>query len=377
MKRDGYFMQEYKTINNNYTDRMNIDQIKTYLSDEADYLLNHTCENIPQDQLYLPGPDFIDRVCKDSDRSEQVLRNLSSIFNHGRLSGTGYVSILPVDQGIEHSAMASFTPNPMYFDPENIIKLAINGGCNAVATTLGVLGSISRKYCYKIPFIVKINHNELLTYPNKFDQIMFSSVEKAWKLGAAAVGATIYFGSEQSNRQIIEVSKAFEKAHDLGMATILWCYLRNNVYKVDGRDYHASADLTGQANHLGVTIEADIIKQKQPTIDGGYAVLNNHDNKYGKYSKEAYTKLSGEHPIDRTRYQVLNCYNGRAGLINSGGASGNDDFGQAVRTAVINKRAGGMGLISGRKAFQRPMQEGIKLLNSIQDVYLCDDITIA
>ncbi len=377
MKRGEYFMQEYKTINNDYTNQMSIDQIRTYLSDEADYLLNHTCEKISKEQLYLPGPDFIDRVCKDTDRSEQVLRNLSSIFNHGRLAGTGYVSILPVDQGIEHSAMASFTPNPMYFDPENIIKLAMKGGCNAVATTMGVLGSISRKYSYKIPFIVKINHNELLTYPNKFDQIMFSSVEKAWKLGAAAVGATIYFGSEQSDRQIIEVSKAFEKAHDLGMATILWCYLRNDVYKIDGRDYHASADLTGQANHLGVTIEADIIKQKQPTIDGGYAALNKHDKKYGKYSEEAYTKLSSDHPIDRTRYQVLNCYNGRAGLINSGGASGSDDFGQAVRTAVINKRAGGTGLISGRKAFQRPMQEGIKLLNSIQDVYLCDEVTIA
>jgi len=370
-------MQEYKTINSNSSCYMNINEIRSYLTDEADYLLQHRCEKIAKEQLYLPGPDFIDRVYKDSDRSEQVLRNLSSLFTHGRLSGTGYLSILPVDQGIEHSAMASFTPNPAYFDPENIVKLAIQGGCNAVATTLGVLGSISRKYCYKIPFIVKLNHNELLSYPNTFNQIMFSSVKQAWKLGAAAVGATIYFGSEDSNRQIIEVSKAFEQAHDLGMATILWCYLRNNVYKVEGNDYHASADLTGQANHLGVTIEADIVKQKQPTIDGGYAALNRHENKYGKYTEEAYTSLSSDHPIDRTRYQILNCYNGRSGLINSGGASGTDDFKQAIRTAVINKRAGGTGLICGRKSFQRPMAEGVKLLNAIQDVYLCDDITIA
>lgn len=370
-------MQELETIHNGNQTQIDLPTIRNALGDEASYLLDHRCETIRKEQLYLPGPDFIDRVYKDTDRSEQVLRNLSSLFNHGRLSGTGYVSILPVDQGIEHSAMASFTPNPAYFDPENIIKLAIQGGCNGVATTLGVLGSISRKYCHKIPFIVKINHNELLTCPNTFNQIMFSSVEQAWKLGAAAVGATIYFGSEHSNTQIIEVSKAFAKAHELGMATILWCYLRNSSFKVDGRDYHASADLTGQANHLGVTIEADIVKQKQPTIDGGYAVLNQQGKSFGKYSQDAYTRLSSDHPIDQTRYQIANCYMGRSGLINSGGASGNNDFNQAVRTAVINKRAGGTGLISGRKAFQRPMEEGIKLLNAIQDVYLCNDVTIA
>lgn len=353
-----------------------IDTIRNYLGEEAGWLLNHESNKIPKEHLYLPGPDFIDRVYKDSDRNEQVLRNLSSIFDHGRLSGTGYVSILPVDQGIEHSAMASFTPNPAYFDPENIIKLAIKGGCNGVASTLGVLGSVSRKYSYKIPFIVKLNHNELLTYPNHYDQIMFASVKQAWELGAAAVGATIYFGSEESNRQIIEVSKAFHEAHKLGMATVLWCYLRNSVYNVENRNYHSSADLTGQANHLGVTIEADIVKQKQPTINGGYDVVNKQE-KYGKYDHRAYTELSSDHPIDLTRYQILNSYNGRAGLINSGGASGENDFQQAVRTAVINKRAGGTGLISGRKAFQRPMKEGIKLLNAIQNVYLCDDVTIA
>ena len=370
-------MQEYETMNKNSYYQADINTIRNYLGEEADYLLNHQCETISKEQLHLPGPDFIDRVYRDSDRNEQVLRNLSSIFNHGRLSGTGYVSILPVDQGIEHSAMASFTPNPLYFDPEEIIKLAVKGGCNAVATTLGVLGSISRKYCYKIPFIVKINHNELLTYPNTYDQIMFASVEQAWNLGAAAVGATIYFGSGQSNQQIIEVSQAFEQAHELGLATILWCYLRNKGFKVDGKDYHTAADLTGQANHLGVTIEADIVKQKQPTIDGGYAALNKDGKSFGKYTDEAYTKLSSDHPIDRTRYQIVNCYMGRAGLINSGGASGKNDFQQAVRTAVINKRAGGTGLISGRKAFQRPMEEGVKLLNCIQDVYLCDEVTIA
>lgn len=370
-------MQEYETIKDKQYEEIDINGIRGYLGEEVDYLLHHQCEKIPKESLYLPGYDFIGRVYKDSDRNEQVLRNLGSLFNHGRLAGTGYLTILPVDQGIEHSAVASFTPNPAYFDPENIVQLAIQGGCNAVATTLGVLGSISRKYCYKIPFIVKLNHNELMTYPNNFDQIMYASVEQAWKLGAAAVGATIYFGSDQSNRQIMEVSQAFEQAHELGMATILWCYLRNNVYKVEGRDYHASADLTGQANHLGVTIEADIIKQKQPTIDGGYAVLNQHGTSYGKYTEEAYTKLSSDHPIDRTRYQVANCYMGRAGLINSGGASGADDFNQAVKTAVINKRAGGTGLISGRKAFQRPMEEGVKLLHAIQDVYLCDEVTIA
>jgi len=353
-----------------------IDTIRKYLGEESDWLLNHESNKIPKEHLYLPGPDFIDRVYTDSDRNEQVLRNLSSLFNHGRLRGTGYVSILPVDQGIEHSAMASFTPNPAYFDPENIIKLAIKGGCNGVASTLGVLGSISRKYAHKIPFIVKLNHNELMTYPNHYDQIMFASVKQAWNLGAAAVGATIYFGSEESDRQIIEVSKAFQKAHELGMATVLWCYLRNSIYNIEDRNYHSSADLTGQANHLGVTIQADIVKQKQPTINGGYDVINKQE-KYGKYDPRAYTELASDHPIDLTRYQILNSYNGRSGLINSGGASGENDFQQAVRTAVINKRAGGTGLISGRKAFQRPMNEGIKLLNAIQNVYLCDDVTIA
>lgn len=368
-------MQELKEINKNHS--TDIHTIKEYLGEEADYLLNHQCERIPKKDLYLPGPDFIERSYQDSDRNEQVLRNLSSLFNHGRLAGTGYVSILPVDQGIEHSAAASFTPNPIYFDPEQIIKLAINGGCNGVASTLGVLGSVSRKYAHKIPFIVKLNHNELLTYPNTYDQIMFSDVKQAWNLGAAAVGATIYYGSEESNRQIQEVSKAFKKAHELGMATVLWCYLRNSVYKVEDRDYHASADLTGQANHLGVTIEADIVKQKQPTINGGYAVLNENGSSYGKFDERAYTELASDHPIDLTRYQIANCYMGRVGLINSGGASGHNDFQQAVRTAVINKRAGGTGLISGRKAFQRPMNEGIKLLHGIQDVYLCDDVSIA
>ncbi len=368
-------MQELEEINTHQ--KNDINTIKDYLGEEADYLLHHHCERIPKEDLYLPGPDFIERSYQQMDRNEQVLRNLASLFNHGRLNGTGYVSILPVDQGIEHSANASFTPNPAYFDPENIIKLAIEGGCNAVASTLGVLGSVSRQYAHKIPFIVKLNHNELLSYPNSYDQIMFSGVKQAWDLGAAAVGATIYFGSAESNRQIQEVSKAFKQAHDLGMATILWCYLRNNVYKVEGRDYHASADLTGQANHLGVTIEADIVKQKQPTIDGGYAVLNKGDQKYGRYDDRAYTELSSDHPIDRTRYQIANCYMGRVGLINSGGASGDNDFQQAVRTAVINKRAGGTGLISGRKAFQRPMKEGVKLLHTIQDVYLCNEVTIA
>ena len=354
-----------------------IDEIKGYLGEDTDYLLNHTCEKIRNDSLYLPGHDFVDRVFVDTDRPTQVLRNLKSIFYHGRLSGTGYVSILPVDQGIEHSAAASFTPNPMYFDPENILKLAIEGGCNAVASTLGVLGAVSRKYAHKIPFIVKINHNELLTYPNKFDQIMFAGIDQAWEMGAAAVGATIYFGSEESGRQIIEVSQAFKYAHELGMATILWCYLRNSAFKVDGKDYHASADLTGQANHLGVTIEADIVKQKLPTLNGGYVALNKGSVKYGKMDERAYHDLTTDHPIDLTRYQIANCYMGRVGLINSGGASGKNDFAQAVRTAVINKRAGGMGLISGRKAFQRPFEEGKKLLHAIQDVYLCKEITIA
>jgi class I fructose-bisphosphate aldolase len=360
-----------------YMGEGNIETIRYYLGDEADYLLNHTCGKIEKENLYLPGPDFIDRVFRDTDRSTQVLRNLRTIYNHGRLKNTGYLSILPVDQGVEHSAAASFTPNPQYFDPENIVKLAIKGGCNAVASTLGVLGSVSRKYAYKLPFIVKINHNQLLTYPNKYDQIMFADVEQAWDMGAAAIGCTIYYGSEESNRQIREVSKAFKYAHELGMVTILWCYLRNPSFKVEGQDYHTAADLTGQANHLGVTIEADIVKQKQPTINRGYEVLNRGGTKFGKMDYRAYNDLSTDHPIDLTRYQVANCYMGRIGLINSGGASGENDFAQAVRTAVINKRAGGTGLISGRKAFQKPMEEGIRLLNAIQDVYLCNDVTIA
>jgi len=354
-----------------------IETIKGYLGEETDYLLGHNCEKITKESLHLPGPDFVDRIFMDSDRPTQVLRNLKSIFNHGRLAGTGYLSILPVDQGIEHSAAASFTPNPMYFDPENIVKLAIEGGCNAVASTLGVLGAVSRKYAHKIPFIVKINHNELLTYPNKFDQIMFADVEQAWMLGAAAVGCTIYFGSQESTRQIQEVSRAFKYAHELGMATVLWCYLRNSAFNADGKDYHASADLTGQANHLGVTIEADIVKQKLPTINGGYLALNKDGVKYGKMDEKAYNELASDHPIDLTRYQIANCYMGRIGLINSGGPSGENDFAQAVRTAIINKRAGGMGLISGRKAFQKPFDEGKKLLHTIQDVYLCKEITIA
>ena len=366
-------MQEYEEIHH-----MNkIDNIRQLLGEEADYLLNFNEPKINKDTLHLPGPDFVDRVFVDSDRPTNVLRNLKSIFNHGRLAGTGYLSILPVDQGIEHSAAASFTPNPAYFDPENIIELAIRGGCNAVASTLGVLGAVSRRYAHRIPFIVKINHNELLSYPNKFDQIMFADVEQAWEMGAAAVGATIYFGSEESNRQIQEVSQAFKYAHELGMATVLWCYLRNPAFKVDGKDYHSAADLTSQANHLGVTIEADIVKQKLPTLNGGYIALNKDGVKFGKWSEKTYTDLCSDHPIDLTRFQIANCYMGRIGLINSGGPSGENDFAQAVRTAVINKRAGGMGLISGRKAFQRPIEEGIKLLNAIQDVYLCEEVTIA
>ncbi len=355
----------------------NIDSIQEYLGVDADNLLQHTCMKIKKESLHLPGPDFIDKIFLDTDRSSQVIRNLKSLFDHGRLAGTGYLSILPVDQDIEHSAAASFAPNPLYFDPENIVKLAIQGGCNAVASTLGVLGAVSRKYAHKIPFIVKINHNELLTYPNKYDQIMFAGVEQAWEMGAAAVGCTIYFGSTESTRQIQEVSQAFKDAHELGMGTVLWCYLRNSAFKVDGKDYHTAADLTGQANHLGVTIEADIVKQKLPDITGGYVALNRGGVKYGKINEKAYTELSSDHPIDLTRYQVAHCYMGRMGLINSGGASGKDDFGQAVRTAVINKRAGGTGLISGRKAFQKPFEDGVKLLNAIQDVYLCKDITIA
>lgn len=350
-------------------------KIEELLGNEAASLLNHECKTIPKDLLHLPGPDFIDRVCSDSNRNPQVLKSLAAIFNHGRLAGTGYVSILPVDQGIEHSAGASFAPNPIFFDPENIIKLAIEGGCNAVASTFGVLAACSRKYAHKIPFIVKINHNELLTYPTKYDQVMFGSVEEAWNLGATAVGATIYFGSEESSRQIMEVSEAFEIAHELGMACILWCYLRNSDFKVDGTDYHASSDLTGQANHLGVTIQADIVKQKLATNNNGYTAI-----KFGKTNDLVYSALTSDHPIDLCRYQVANCYMGRAGMINSGGASsgsGSSDLAAAVATAVINKRAGGTGLISGRKAFQKPMKEGVELLNAIQDVYLSKDVTIA
>jgi class I fructose-bisphosphate aldolase len=355
----------------------NIEAIKKHLGNDADYLLGFNNPKIKKESLYLPGSDFVDRIFKDSDRSIRVLRNLKSIFNHGRLSNTGYLSILPVDQGVEHSAAASFTPNPDYFDPQNIIELAIKGGCNAVASTLGVLGSVSRKYAHRIPFIVKINNNELLTYPNKFDQIIFSSVKQAWMMGAVAIGCTIYFGSKESSRQIQEVSLAFKQAHELGMATILWCYLRNPAFKINGQDYHSSADLTGQANHLGVTIGADIVKQKLPTINGGYIALNKDGVIFGKMDNDAYEKLCSDHPIDMTRYQIANCYMGRVGLINSGGASGENDIDQVVRTAVINKRAGGMGLISGRKAFQKSMEEGIKLLKTIQDVYLCEEITIA
>lgn len=350
--------------------------IASWLGDEAESLLTYTAK-VSKDLLHLPGPDSVDRLFQPSDRSPQVLRSLQQIYSTGRLANTGYVSILPVDQGIEHSAAASFAPNPIYFDSENIVKLAIEAGCNAVATTLGVLGSVSRKYAHKIPFIVKLNHNELLTYPNKFDQIMFASVEQAWHLGAVAVGATIYFGSPESDRQIQEVSQAFSLAHDYGMATILWCYLRNDVFKQD-KDYHVAADLTGQANHLGVTIGADIIKQKLPENNNGYgAVAKATSQSYGKTDKRVYSDLTSDHPIDLTRYQVLNCYAGRIGLINSGGASGKSDFAEAVRTAVINKRAGGCGLISGRKTFQRPFEEGVKLFHAIQDVYLSPDVTIA
>jgi class I fructose-bisphosphate aldolase len=348
-----------------------LSKIKELLGSEADSLLSYKAK-FPKEQLHLPGPDFVDRIFAQTDRNINVLKNLEWIFQTGRLAGTGYVSILPVDQGIEHSAGASFAPNPVYFDPENIVKLAIEGGCNAVASTLGVLGMTARKYAHKIPYILKINHNELLTYPNKFDQIMFASVEQAHDMGAAAVGATIYFGSEESSNQIIEVSEAFQYAHELGLATILWCYTRNNAFKSD-KDYHVSADLTGQANHLGVTIQADIIKQKLPENNGGYNSIKG----FGKTHKKVYTDLTTDHPIDLTRYQVINNYMGRAGLINSGGASGENDFAEAAKTAVINKRAGGMGLISGRKAFQRPMSEGVQLLNLIQDVYAEKEITIA
>lgn len=351
--------------------------IEEFLGSEADHLLNHQCKTISKDQLHLPSSDFVDRVWAHSNRNIRVLRNLEAIYGHGRLGGTGFMSILPVDQGIEHSGGASFAKNPIYFDPENIVKLAIEGGCNAVASTFGVLASVSRKYAHKIPFVVKINHNELMTYPNTFDQIMFGTIDQAYDMGAAAVGATIYFGSEESSRQIIEVAEAFAYAHELGMATILWCYTRNSAFKTGGVDYHVAADLTGQANHLGVTIEADVIKQKLPENNGGFKALNTGGSSYGKLDERIYSQLTSDHPIDLTRYQVANCYMGRAGLINSGGASGANDFADAVKTAVINKRAGGSGLISGRKAFQRPMAEGVKLLNHIQDVYLEDGVTFA
>lgn len=355
-----------------------IDRIAQLLGDDAPSLLEHQTTTISKNDIHLPGPDFVERVWTHSDRNVPVLRNLQALYGHGRLANTGYLSILPVDQGIEHSAGASFAPNPIYFDPENIVKLAIEGGCNAVASTFGVLGVVARKYAHKIPLIVKINHNEFLSYPNKFDQIMFGTLKQASDMGAAAVGATIYFGSPESARQLVEVAKAFEAAHQMGMATILWCYLRNPAFKVGSVDYHASADLTGQANHLGVTIEADIIKQKLPENNGGYNAIASKENPYGKTDQRVYTKLSTDHPIDLVRYQVANCFMGRCSLINSGGASsGESDTAEAVRTAVINKRGGGAGLISGRKAFQRPMKEGAALLQTIQDVYLCEDVTVA
>ncbi len=350
-----------------------LNNIEKMLGDQAKFLLDHECKTISKDMLHLPGPDYVDTVVINSDRSPRVLLSLQTILNSGRLAGTGYVSILPVDQGIEHSASASFAPNPIFFDSENIVKLAIEGGCNAVASTFGVLGSVARKYAHKIPFIVKINHNEFLSYPNKFDQILFGTVKQAWEMGAVAVGATIYFGSPESTRQIVEVAQKFQEAHELGMATILWCYTRNPAFKTADIDYHTSTDLTSQANHLGVTLGADIIKQKMPeTNASGFKAL-----KFGKTDDRVYTELTTDHPIDMTRYQVVNCFMGRIGLINSGGASGKNDLADAVKTAVINKRAGGMGLISGRKAFQKPMKDGIALLNAIQDVYLCDDVTIA
>jgi class I fructose-bisphosphate aldolase len=350
-----------------------IDRIQGLLGSDGDSLLNHTCEGIPADQIHSPGGDFVNRIWTQSDRKPGVLINLQRLYDTGRLAGTGYLSLLPVDQGIEHSGAASFAPNPIYFDPENIVRLAIEGGCNGVASTLGVLGTMSRKYAHRIPFVVKINHNELLTYPADFKQILFAQVEQAWDLGAAAVGATIYFGSEDCERELQEIAEAFAQAHELGMATILWCYLRNSAFKKDGVDYHASADLTGQANHIGCTIEADIVKQKQPTNNGGYPAIG-----FGKTHDLVYSKLTSEHPVDWVRWQVANCYMGRVGLINSGGASGGEnDLAQAVKTAVINKRGGGMGLISGRKAFQKPMADGVELLNAIQDVYLCEDVTIA
>lgn len=356
---------------------MNIQEIEKLLGEESQALLTHECKTISKDLLHLPGPDFVDRVVSESDRTPSVLRNLQLLLNTGRLANTGFVSILPVDQGIEHSAGASFAKNPIYFDSANIVKLAIEGGCNAVTSTLGVLGSCARKYAHKIPFIVKVNHNEFLTYPNKFDQVMFGRVDQAFDMGAVGIGATIYFGSDESTRQLIEVSEAFQRAHELGLFTVLWCYLRNPDFKKD-KDYHVSADLSGQANHLGVTIEADIIKQKLPLNNGGYKALSSKENPYGKIDDRVYTELSSDNLIDLTRYQLANCYMGRSGLINSGGESkGASDLAEAVKTAVINKRAGGMGLISGRKAFQRPMDEGVGILNAIQDVYLAKEITVA
>jgi class I fructose-bisphosphate aldolase len=354
-----------------------VDNITKLLGADAQQLLTYNCTKITRDRLQLPGPDFISRVFSHSDRTPPVLRNLQLVFDHGRLGGTGYLSILPVDQGIEHSGGASFAPNPIYFDPEKIVELAVEGGCNAVASTLGVLGIIARRWAHRIPFVLKLNHNELLSYPNKHDQIMFAGVKQAFDMGAVAVGATIYFGSEESSRQIQEVSEAFAYAHELGLVTILWCYTRNAAFVQEGKDYHTSADLTGQANHLGVTIEADIIKQKLPDAGHGYEAVNKVTKGYGKYSSKMYTDLMTDHPIDLVRYQVVNCYMGRIGLINSGGASGKNDLAEATFTAVINKRGGGMGLISGRKAFQRPMTEGIQILNTIQDVYLCKDVTVA
>ncbi len=356
---------------------MTIDEISKLLSDNADKLLRHTCKTIPKDMLHVPSGNHVDEILAQSDRSQRVLNNYQRILNSGRLAGTGYVSILPVDQGVEHSAAASFAPNPMYFDPENIVQLAIEGGCNCVCSTFGVLGSVARKYAHKIPFLAKINHNELLTFPNKADEILFGTVQSAYDMGCAAVGATIYFGSEHADRQIVEIAKAFDRAHELGMVTVLWCYLRNPAFKTKEADYHESADLTGQANHLGVTIKADIIKQKLPENNGGYLAMQKLDPAYGRTDNRVYSELTTDNPVDLCRWQVANCYMGRQGLINSGGASGKNDLHDAVLTAVVNKRAGGMGLICGRKSFQRPMAEGVKLLNTIQDVYLCKDVTVA
>jgi class I fructose-bisphosphate aldolase len=352
-------------------------KIQDYLGNKADSLLNHECKTIAKDRLALPSPDFVSRIFTDTDRTPQVLRSLQQMYGHGRLANTGYLSILPVDQGIEHSAGASFAPNPDYFDPAKIVELAIEGGCNAVASTFGVLGAVARKYAHRIPFMVKINHNELLTYPNKFDQVMFGTVKQAWDMGAVAIGATVYFGSPESTRQLVDVAQAFAYAHELGMATVLWCYMRNPQFKVNGVNHEGSTDLTSQANHLGVTIQADIVKQKLPTSNGGFKALNSGGSSYGKLDERIYTQLTSDHPIDLTRYQVANGYMGRIGLISSGGASGANDFAEAVETAVINKRAGGTGLISGRKAFQRPMAEGAALLQTIQDVYLCEEVTVA